>query len=226
MIKINTTYPSNNYGPFTIISKGTKYDYYRIRFHNTGTEKEYRSYQITNGCVRDPYAKSLCGIACTGNIKTKGKYKPFYSIWHDMINRCYNPKDKRAHAYKNVTVTERWLIFENFYNDMHLIEGFNENLIIQGKLVLDKDFKQMHKQNKVYSIKTCIWINKNENNLLQENQQKHFIATSPNGETYKEFNLTKFCREHNLNRNLARYVLHGRYKQTKGWKFKYYEDIV
>ncbi len=220
MVRINGIYQSKNCGPFTVIGRGKKTDYFVIRFHNTGTEKEYRSHQIKEGCVRDPYAKTLCGVACTGNIKTKGKYKPFYSIWHDMINRCYNPNDKRAKAYQNVTVDGRWMTFENFYNDMPLIDGYDKKRIESGELVLDKDLKQQRQPQKIYSRETCTWVTKHDNNALQEGQQRRFIATSPDGKEYEDFNIRRFCREHDLSPNMVRAVLKGQYKQTHGWKFR------
>ena len=194
-------------------------------FLKTGTIKEFRSDQIRTGCIRDPYAKSVCGVACTGDIKTKGKYKPYYSIWHDMINRCYNPKDKRYKAYKNVKVDESWLVFENFYNDMKYLDGFDSTLIESGVLTLDKDIKQRNVENKVYSKDTCIWIDKAINSSIQDSQQKPFIATDPNGVMIRADNITKFAKDHGLDRKHISGILHGRGKTTKGWGFSY-EEIV
>ena len=225
MIKINSVYQTNNYGPIKVIAKLPKNDFYQIMFLDTGTEKEARGYQITNGCVRDQFAKSFCGVAATGNIKTKGKYKPYYSVWHDMINRCYNENDKRYNAYKNVNVDERWLIFENFYEDAPKIEGFDEQLFLNGDLVLDKDIKQRHKRSKIYSLNTCTWVSKHDNNVIQDSQQKPFIAISPTGERYREWNITEFARRNGLRRRNISAVLHGRGKTVKKWTF-YYEEIV
>lgn len=225
MVKINAIYNTNNCGRCKVIAKTNRTDMYRVKFLNTGTEKTVRGHQITSGCVRDPYAKTVCGVACVGNIKTKGKYKPFYSVWHDMINRCYNPNNKRAKAYANVTVDERWLVFKNFYEDAPQIEGFNLDAFIAGELVLDKDFKQRQSKYKVYSKNTCVWMDKHSNNLIQDGQQKPFVAISPNGNIYHEFNIADFARRHNLNRKNISAVLHGRGNSVKKWRFSY-EEIV
>lgn len=225
MLTIGSQYLSNNYGPVIVIGAGKNSGFYLVQFIQTGTQKEFRESWIKEGCIRDPYAPKLCGIACTGNIKTKGKYKCFYSIWHDMINRCYNPKDKRHEAYKNVSVSSRWLVFENFYNDIIKIEGFNEEKIRNGELILDKDLKQRYAQNKVYSIDTCTWIPKYENNRVQDSQQHYFVAISPEGAVFRDNNISEFARSHNLNRRSISGVLHNRASSTHGWKFTF-EDIV
>ncbi len=227
MIKIGSYYNSNKYGKVVVLSKEEN-DYYKVKFLRTGTIKKFRSSQIKNGDIRDCYSKSVCGVACTGDIKTKGKYKPYYSVWHDMINRCYNPNNKQSETYKNVTVCDEWLIFKNFYDEVKEIEGFDEVLFEKGELVLDKDIKQRFLKHKIYSKNTCKWVSKRENNKIQDKQQKPFIAISPIGEIFKDYNITDFARKHSLERRSISSVLHGRIKTTRGWSFKYdsYENIV
>ncbi|MBR3242105.1 MAG: hypothetical protein IKF90_05310 [Parasporobacterium sp.] len=225
MVEIGKQYPTNNCGMVTVLSKEPNQDIYTVQFLNTGTIKETRGFQILDGCIRDPYAPLLCGVACTGNISTKREYKPFYSIWHDMINRCYNPKDKRYKTKILIDVCDEWLIFENFYNDMSKIEGYDYDRIVNGELVLDKDIKQKHSKHKTYSINTCVWVDKKTNCELQDSQQKRFIATDPNGTVYKDYNVSRFAREHDINKQNVFDVLRGRRKQYEGWKF-FYEEIV
>ena len=224
-VKINSIYQTNNCGSIIVLKKCNRSDFYQVRFLSTGTIVETRGYQILNGCVRDPYAKAVQGVGCTGNIKTKGKFKPYYSVWHDMINRCYNPEDKRAGAYANVSVDPSWHVFENFYLDAKTIDGFDESLFLQGQLVLDKDIKQRRRSDKVYSKDTCVWVDKTTNNGIQDSQQRSFVAISPCGKEFHDYNITRFAREHGLERKHISGVLHGRAKTTGGWKFSY-EEIV
>lgn len=223
MIKIGSIYQSAQCGNVKVLDKGIKPACHIVQFENTGTIKEFRDYTILNGCIRDPYARLVCGVGCTGNIKTKGKYKTYYSIWHDMINRCYNPNNKRYNP--NVTVTNNWLVFENFYHDCTEIEGFNSELIESGDLVLDKDAKQRFQHTKLYSKETCKWISKADNVAMQDKQQKPFIAIAPDGTTFEDYNITRFAEEHNLTRKHISAVLNQRIKSTGGWKF-YYKEIV
>lgn len=228
MIKIGETYKTTQCGMLKVIEKTNGSDSYIVEFVNTGTRKIARRVAIVYGNVKDPYAKLLCGVACLGNIKTKGKYARYYGTWNAMINRCYNPKDKRYNANRNVTVCDRWLTFENFYNDRMLIDGFDEEKIESGEYVLDKDYKQFGQESKVYSVDTCSWIDYHKNNMLQEKQQRIFFAKDPFGNIYKDFNITDFVRKHGsgLERRHISAVLHGRLKSTaNGWTFSY-EEIV
>lgn len=224
-VHIGSVYQSNYYGSFIVLNKCDESDLFTIKFIDTGTVKTVRSHSIISGCVRDPFKNSVCGVACTGNAGTKGVNKPYYSVWHDMIHRCYNPKNKRSAAYKNVTVCDRWLVFENFLTDVKNIDGFNEQLFIAGEIVLDKDTKQRFQENKVYSKETCIWISKHENNKIQDGQQHEFYAQSPSGEIFHDYNITDFSNKHGLDRRHISGVLHGRCKTHKGWKFSYKEIV-
>lgn len=227
-----TVFESNNCGPMKIMeSVPDRYRYYIVRFLNTGSDVQAREDAILAGTVRDPYAPLKCGIACTGNIGTKGKYKPYYTIWQCMINRCYNPKDKRHLSYQNVTVCERWLTFEYFYQDCREIEGFDEKKFKRHEIVLDKDKKQRFSRHKVYSKETCTWIPAVENVKMQDTQMKAFEAISPDGERIIASNITDFARTHSLSRGTIQNILHGRTKKSAiGWQFRYIdtncEEIV
>lgn len=53
--------------------------------------------------------------------KTHGKTKhPSYQVWADMKGRCLNQKHKWFPSYggRGITVCERWMSFENFYEDI------------------------------------------------------------------------------------------------------------
>lgn len=223
-MEIGSIYQTNNCGNVEIIN--VHKDKAIVKFLNTGTIKEFRTCWIKDGCIRDPYAKLLCSVACIGNIKTKGHYRPYYSVWHDMINRCYNKKDKRYKAYCNVKVCDEWLVFENFYNSCKEVDGFNEEDFLNGRIVLDKDIKQRHFENKVYSKDTCTWVLKELNNKIQDGQQREFYGMSPSGEAYKDTNINDFAKKHNLMRQRIQDALHQRKDVVcGGWRFSY-EEIV
>lgn len=226
-LKIGSFYESNQCGRVEILNQVSD-RYYSIKFENTGTIINSREDAIKNGCIRDPYAPLKCGVGCIGNISTKGKYKPYYDVWQSMIDCCYNPNNKNALSYKNVTVCDEWLTFENFYNDCHNIDGFNQEKFDSRDIVLDKDKKQRHKKEKIYSVETCTWISLNENSTIQDCQMNCFKAISPEGKEYISDNISAFAREHGLERKHISGVLHGRAKSTNNWKFEFInnEEIV
>lgn len=210
---------SKNYGKFQIIELGKKYNYYKIKFLNTDFEYEFRKDAIEKGEVRDKYAITLCGFGIIGNIKTRGKNKQLYNVWHNMIERCYSGHN--TSYYNKVFVCSEWQTFEYFYNSVKTICGWNEEKFINSMIVLDKDKTQRFQDFKLYSPQTCCWIQQKENNDMQDSQQKIFRATSPNGEIYEDHNISRFGREHGLERKQISAVLHKRFNTTLGWKFQY-----
>lgn len=65
------------------------------------------------GCLRAERNKE---VHSTHN-KTKSRE---YNTWHSMVQRCTNPKNTSFYKYGGIgiPVCERWLNFENFYEDM------------------------------------------------------------------------------------------------------------
>ena len=139
-----------------------------------------------------------------------------------MLYRCYCSDNK---AYKGVVaVCERWKTFQYFYEDMRLVEGWDNELFEKGALVLDKDIKQRFSKNKIYDINNCSWVPVSVNSPIQDRQQHRFVAKSPAGEVYEDTNITDFARKHNLERKQISAVLHGRFRSTEGWTFEYIND--
>lgn len=226
MIRVGCQYETTKCGPVTVIEQLSDY-YYRVRFHKTGTEKAFRQDAIKRGEIKDPYAPLRCGVGITGDLYTKEKNAQIYGVWQHMIDRCYNPRNKRFQSYKHVQVCKEWLLFENFYHDYTLIDGFDQTAFENHELVLDKDKKQRYSKNKVYSLETCTWISCKENVHMQDIQMKPFIAIDPNGNKYHSDNITEFARQHEgLTRRHISGILHDRAKTTAGgWKF-FYEEMT
>lgn len=215
---------TRNYGKAEVLSNGNKYGYLKVRFLNTGHIDEFRKDAVKKGEIRDKYAVSLCGVGIIGNIKTRGINKKYYTIWRNMILRCYGSINK---TYQDkVTVCNRWKTFEYFFQDIDKIAGWDRQLFELGELDLDKDTLQRFQDKKIYSLETCKWIPKKLNRCIQDGQQKKFMAISPDGDIYIDSNITKFAREHNLERRQISAVLHKRYKTTMGWSFKYIDKEI
>lgn len=216
---------SKHFGPFDIIGEGSKYNYYKVRFQNTGTVDEFRMDAIRKGEIRDKYAVTLCGIGIIGNMKTRGKFKRYYETWRNMITRCYKEGNNPTY-YGFVTVDKRWHLFETFYDDMSKIDGWDQDAFEHGELVLDKDIKQRRQKYKVYSVDTCTWVSVHTNAPIQDRQQREFIAIAPDGTEYHSDNMSEFGRQHGFDRRQISCVLNGRYKTSLGWRFHFSDEEI
>lgn len=65
-------------------------------------------------------------IKCSANMRNKARAKHnmvgtiTYNTWRNMTKRCRDPKFRDYHCYggRGITVCDRWLVFENFLEDM------------------------------------------------------------------------------------------------------------
>jgi len=166
----------------------TSYNDNLIRFENGHIVKSAMK-EVLNGGIKNPFCPSVCNIGYfgVGGYKSKNNDKKTieYQTWRDVIKRCYNEKQLiRYPTYKNVTMCEDWLNFQNF------ARWFTENFpIIEGvKFRIDKDLLQQDIKNKIYSPSTCIFLPESINSFLTNNQPKHntsgYIGVSLN-KSYK-----------------------------------------
>lgn len=101
-------------------------DKYKERWYkcvcDCGNETVAKSSRLRNGntkscgCLRVSEArKAGLRSAIHGMIKT-----PTYRTWQCMKKRCYDEKERsyRWYGAKGVTVCEKWMTFEGFYEDM------------------------------------------------------------------------------------------------------------
>jgi hypothetical protein len=84
---------------------------------------------------------------------------PFYLTWKSMLYRCYSEGIRKERpTYIGCSVADEWLLFSKF-------KLWMVNQCWEGK-ALDKDI--LIQGNKVYSPKTCIFVSKPINNLLNK----------------------------------------------------------
>jgi hypothetical protein len=137
---------------------GKRFGAYTVK-HLSETKHRYWVCECDCGTVREIWHTNLtrglsksCGCL-KGALITAAKTThamsgtPFYAIWGRMITRCSNPNIERYKDYggRGITVCERWLKFENFYEDMW--PTWQEGLSIERKEV-----------NGNYEKSNCIWI--------------------------------------------------------------------
>jgi hypothetical protein len=76
--------------------------------------RKHQAVMLTWGRKR---SKPTPPVTTAATVRTQ---RPEYNVWESMLTRCRNP---RHHSYppyggRGITVCERWLSFDNFYEDM------------------------------------------------------------------------------------------------------------
>lgn len=87
-----------------------------------GTEKEVPSRALMSGestscgCFQRDSAALKCKARATHGMSNAREY----AIWSGILSRCRNPNSKDFQNYggRGIYVSERWLVFENFFHDM------------------------------------------------------------------------------------------------------------
>jgi len=118
-----------------------------------------------NSLIKDKLHPSVYGVGFVG----VGKYKPSingsitkaYSVWHSMLNRCYNLKYQAAKpTYAGCSVCDEWHNFQEFAS------WFEINY--QDGLHLDKDL--LVQGNKIYGPEFCLFVSAAINSLLVDSK--------------------------------------------------------
>lgn len=169
------------------------------------------------------------------SMKYNPLYKKIYTVWHSMMQRCYQEKCGSYHNYGKigVTVSDEWQTIDGFIKTIDLVQGYDEVLLLSGQLQLDKDIKISG--NKIYSYDRCMFVSPQENYSNRRNNT-FFVAIHLDDEkVFYTNNRELFCREHDIDTSTVWRMLqkqHGR-KQNKhapniykGFVFFYPEDFA
>jgi len=187
-----------------------------IKFTETGNILQTTRQSILRDEIKDRLAKSVHGVGCIGAGIYRSKTKA-YGAWRAMLSRCYNPKDECHRWYKDCTVCDEWLNFQNY------AEWYYKNRPIDDQSYhVDKDIKV--KGNRIYSPETCIIIKSVENIIYRKASSGGYIKNlleielkSPSGDTVKITNINEFCRQNSLDESALRKVSKGKRPSHKGW---------
>ena len=159
----------NSFGSKMIIKEYKSNKDINVYFPEYNWTFKHATYQsFKTGKIKCPYEKRYFGKGYLGEGKYKmsenGKLHKYFSIWDDMLKRCYDPKyHKEKPTYKGCTVESHLLNFQN------MGEWIKNNYYeIPGETIcLDKDI--LCKGNKVYSRETCIFVPQRINTLFVKN---------------------------------------------------------
>lgn len=213
------TFNSINFGKFIVIDRyknpnKQKYtNFYTVKFIDTNyIVKNIAIKEIRTGSIKDLFYRSVCNIGYLGeeyiNLKKYDKklYKCLYNRWTSMISRCYNKNDPKYNLYgnKGVHVSDSWLNFSNYCYDVINLPSFNRDLVLSGKLTLDKDSLQLNCDNKLYSKETCAWLDMKSqaiyvnHELAKESYKKYITRIYDNGKIEIFKGIRKYSRDNNL----------------------------
>lgn len=135
-------------------------DKYKARVHTN-----YGNFQ--RGIVKNPYLPTVFEVGIIGTkylVSVNCIHTKEYTVWKSLLKRCYDSKTKeRQPAYRDVSICEEWLFFENFCDWLHSQSNFDKWLN-GDKWALDKDI--IYKGNKIYSPETCCLVPYNVNSLF------------------------------------------------------------
>jgi len=177
----------------TMVCKGEKYNRWTVievdilrksnRFHlcecECGNKKEIYHANLVHGKSKS------CGCLNKEVLsarKTHGKSRDrIYGVWNRMLSRCSNPIVDRYPQYggRGIKVCDRWLKFENFYEDMGDIPSSDHSI---GRKDNDGN----------YEPNNCKWETREE----QANNTSRSLFIEHNG---KVLTLTQWARELNIN---------------------------
>lgn len=176
-----------------------------------------------NGNVKCPYEPKVYnhGYIGEGKYKAKenGKGTKCYKAWHNMLERCYNPKyHEKNSTYKTCIISKEWLNFQNFG------DWFDDNYYeIEGqRMDLDKDV--LVKGNKIYSSDNCVFVPHNINTLFIKCDKRR--GELPIGVCYdkraKKFITRCNVYDYKTNKNKTKYL---GYYDTSQQAFEVYKQF-
>jgi hypothetical protein len=145
------------------------------------------------GIVRNSYYPTVCGVGISGNkypiVKNKRPTRE-YNAWLRMLNRCFDETVKKSQpTYKDVSMCDEWLLFDNFYEWLHRQQNFDK-WYNNKRWAIDKDI--LVKRNKIYSPETCCLVPQNVNCLFLKREAER--GQYPIGVHYTKDGFVARCR--------------------------------
>lgn len=136
--------------------------------------------------------KLICGVGINDadyvvipTINGKRKRCPYYSVWTDMLYRCYSEGAQEKYpTYKGCSVCDEWLIFSVFKSWMEAQDWKGRQL--------DKDI--LVEGNKIYSPESCVFVDADTNLLLNLNGKNR--GEYPLGVDFKQGKFRAVCKDY------------------------------
>lgn len=167
---------------YTVVDKcastSKKNSTYLVQFASTTSLVEVSRPNLRSNQVRDPYSTIFNGHGCLGPVPIKKPpyYKKLYTMWYNMMKRCYDPSLAEYQLYggRGVFVCQQWRCFSIFLQDVCNVPLFSEWFRTPHKFDLDKDYYGSSS----YGPNTCIFLPKEYNVVLPYVSGAKYVATN------------------------------------------------
>lgn len=158
-----------------------------VQFDNGNIREHVHYCSFKEGNVRDYDNPDVYGIGITGTIpkKVNGKLTKEYSIWMNILQRCYDPaKWIDFPHYKDCSISEEWIHFSDFNDWCHAQENWDKVIANSSSFHIDKDI--IVKGNKIYGADYCNFVPANVNVMFVKRQDMRGdlpigVSTTTNG---------------------------------------------
>ena len=183
---VGALYESKSYGT-VIVVEVVSLTHVKVRFLKTNYEYIIHKSSVKKGSLKDPLQPTVCGVGVTGI----GYYSPpthpkHYSLWSQMLARCYSDKYAKSLDYKDCSVSDEFKNFQIFSSWCDSQIGFN----VKG-FDLDKDL--LSRDVKIYSKDTCVFIPEEVNLTLRCPKSRSIyrgVRQTTAGTYYSQYNTT------------------------------------
>ena len=160
---LGKVFETNNCGKCVVIAYNGSRSI-TVKFHNPEHITKCTLMSLRTGAVRNPLTPSVYGKGYVGVGYYNSRDVRLYHLWKAMLSRCYcTIRHGHRPTYKDVTVCEEWLNFQNFATWCESQEFFNAKDEKGRVYQLDKDI--LIRGNKIYSPETCCFIPTVINNI-------------------------------------------------------------
>lgn len=153
--------------------------YCGVKFQETGCERTVLIANAAKNKVTDYFSKTSYGVGYLGKIGETGNpsvtHKLYYTLWHNMLKRCYCEKDPKGYYGKgrHIYVEDRWHNFTNFLEDITKLDSHDKWL--EGQL--DKS-KTQYNLDKEFSYYGCTVYSKDTCQFIEESLNKGTTTAS------------------------------------------------
>jgi len=198
-VKVGDIIKSAKSGYFKVIYRGRTLKDTKIRFLDTGYEKAVSAFHAKNGAVRDPYAKTKCGVGYLGReILSRKRNKKCMNAWGQMIATYVNGGARVCHKWLNYANFEAWYEKNNPNNDLFMVKDNTATVYCD------------------YTVRIVTMTERNTE--ISKHRMSIFkIINKVTGETIESNNARKTSRAIGADSAAIANMMNGSQKSVRGW---------